>query len=511
MGQVQSSTPQLITVPTKSVIGTIPDGQPPGTVKDGLLYYANPGPNWFVKGGVAYESCPPGFTDTWSRCEYAIPATQISPPIPEYQPCDQSDGPGAHAVGLECWKPTGQVCADDCSKGWDGCKHRTNTYWSPGECARWGKLTSLSLVNDHCEQWGVTKGGDCIGGCITSCSPVESLVRSSVNRHRYCNNPNEEVVAGLCQPKCPAGTTRQAGLCAAGFQRNSHPTAVVPAICPSDRFDFQGLCYKNSDFDSPGENKWGIRSAGIAYLQHQELTRRDREDPRPKGGRAYADMVDNLATLQRPRWDRGAGRALNITARVKDRKTGVFDPLEVPTCKSLKDKGEAIDYDNPKVCRDETPNEFFIDESGTNYIAKCSNLWYKWVAFREPGWGESRYNRGGSERYIKTLYTGDASDLHNEPHSFIIEDTPGVFETHAWDAPFEPSYDDGYYPSDMYCNQWRKQKYWGEIIDKNNRNEMGSDQKPANGKIPITYGWYGGPDTLNGFYVPDPATTNINP
>ena len=49
--------------------GTIPDTPPPDTVKSGLLYYKNPGPDYDVVAGVAWQRCLPGMTDTGIRCE----------------------------------------------------------------------------------------------------------------------------------------------------------------------------------------------------------------------------------------------------------------------------------------------------------------------------------------------------------------------------------------------------------------------------------------------------------
>ena len=57
---------------TKKILldtGTIPDTPPPGTVKSGLLYYKDPGPDYNVVAGVAWQKCPSGFTDTLTRCE----------------------------------------------------------------------------------------------------------------------------------------------------------------------------------------------------------------------------------------------------------------------------------------------------------------------------------------------------------------------------------------------------------------------------------------------------------
>jgi hypothetical protein len=57
---------------TKKILmdtGTIPETPPPDTVKSGLLYYKDPGPDYNVVAGVAWQKCPSGFTDTLTRCE----------------------------------------------------------------------------------------------------------------------------------------------------------------------------------------------------------------------------------------------------------------------------------------------------------------------------------------------------------------------------------------------------------------------------------------------------------
>ena len=58
-----------ITKAIKLDTGTIPDAAPPGSVKSGLLYYKDPGPDYNVVAGVAWQKCPPGTRDTGLRCE----------------------------------------------------------------------------------------------------------------------------------------------------------------------------------------------------------------------------------------------------------------------------------------------------------------------------------------------------------------------------------------------------------------------------------------------------------
>lgn len=58
-----------ITKAIKLDTGTIPDTPPPGTIKSGALYYADPGPDYSVVAGVAWERCKSGMGDTGIRCE----------------------------------------------------------------------------------------------------------------------------------------------------------------------------------------------------------------------------------------------------------------------------------------------------------------------------------------------------------------------------------------------------------------------------------------------------------
>lgn len=59
--------------------GTIPDQPPPGTRQSGALFYADPGPDYDVVAGVAWQRCPSDTKDTGVRCEglYTNPAGTI--------------------------------------------------------------------------------------------------------------------------------------------------------------------------------------------------------------------------------------------------------------------------------------------------------------------------------------------------------------------------------------------------------------------------------------------------
>jgi len=144
--------------------------------------------------------------------------------IPGLNPCP----PGEHDDGISCWRTTGQVCGDDCSKGWDGCRRR-------------GLL------------------GECYGGCRESCSPVRVISRTAFDRGQY-TAPHEDKIDGLNYNKCPEGMTHQPGmpyLCTASFTKQSRVMAPRSMKCErkakagiaagavewDEETNIAGLCY----------------------------------------------------------------------------------------------------------------------------------------------------------------------------------------------------------------------------------------------------------------------------
>ena len=213
-----------ITSITKKILmdtGKIPSRCGDGEVKSGALCYEN------VEGftnllGVAWQNCPAGFTDTGVRCEklHDVGAGRI----PGLNPCP----PGEHDDGISCWRTTGQVCGDDCSKGWDGCRRR-----------------------------GLF--GECWGGCRESCSPVRVISRTAFDRGQY-TAPHEDKIDGLNYNKCPEGMTHQPGmpyLCTASFTKQSRVMAPRQLRCErkakagiaagavewDEETNIAGLCY----------------------------------------------------------------------------------------------------------------------------------------------------------------------------------------------------------------------------------------------------------------------------
>ena len=297
---------------------------PPGQVRSGdLCYDAQPGYN--VVAGVAWEACQEGERDDGAFCS----RTTIDP-------CPD----GSHDVGGSCWGVTGQVCADDCSKGWDSCKYRTDTYWSPGECASWGceQCTSFGLLGTSCitnmaccNSWGVTRGGDCVGGCPTSCAPVESMTVGLADRNwSWSSRAKNSFVVPPHNMSCPDGYVDGA-----------------PWGTPS-------MCYTTNIPE-------GYRRV-VAGTLIQDC-------PSDNGDSGDVGIIDMGAICQRARYDRGAGKPA-FSVRIKDRPV---PEAPEPFCKDLTGDG---DPDNPQVCRKyDCPVNSTLDGSNLVCIAGCPTGW----------------------------------------------------------------------------------------------------------------------------------------
>ena len=192
--------------------GRVPSACDDSEDKVGLLCYDKPPQDWTNIAGTIWQNCPSGFTDTGVRCEnnQDVGAGRV----PGLTPCQA----GERDDGISCWAKTGEVCADNCAAGWDGCKYRTAR-----NCTSWGALGTTCV------------GGDCIGGCRTTCAPVESIVRNAIQRGQTAPNDWEERIDGLNYNKCPEGFGRVPGmpyLCSKSFTKQSRVLGPKHMKCP---------------------------------------------------------------------------------------------------------------------------------------------------------------------------------------------------------------------------------------------------------------------------------------
>jgi hypothetical protein len=230
-----------ITSITKKILmdtGRIPSSCDDSEDKVGLLCYEKAPENWINVAGTIWQTCPGGYTDTGVRCENNVDVGAGR--IPPLTPC----GDGERDDGVSCWRKTGEVCGDNCAAGWDNCKYRTAR-----NCTSWGALGETCV------------GGDCIGGCVTTCSPVESIVRTAFDRGQL-TRPDEERIDGLNYNKCAEGFSRVPGLpylCSKSFTKESKVLGPRPMKCPMKpvsgvlvdgaqrerETDIAGLCYSD--------------------------------------------------------------------------------------------------------------------------------------------------------------------------------------------------------------------------------------------------------------------------
>ena len=187
---------------TKRIItdtGTIPNTCPPGRThgQGGIFCYDKQAEPGNIILGTWWEHCRPGERDDLAFC-----AREHIDPCPA----------GSNDVGGTCWGTVRIDYLDDCSLGWDGCKHRTHRH-----CTSWGALGTTCV------------GGDCIGGCRSRPHHVQGITRHLHERNfrfesrpkssrvlaphpNVCVAPRSHYIAGLCYPndqEMPAGYHRR--------------------------------------------------------------------------------------------------------------------------------------------------------------------------------------------------------------------------------------------------------------------------------------------------------------
>jgi hypothetical protein len=207
------------------------------------------------QGAVCYANCRNGYDRVLNTCWAKITGDGVGS-IPHKRGC----GPDERDDGTVCWKKSGEVCADDCSKGWEPCKHR---WWSAAKCNRWGRLTSLSLFDDHCKEWG---GWECTGGCPTSCAPVYLGGRTELWDREYCD-PGKSNIDHLCYPDCPPGTSHPPGMpnqCRTDGEI-SYYSEGIPMSCAAGREQRGALCYDSCSVHNSGEITYERRNDNIEF------------------------------------------------------------------------------------------------------------------------------------------------------------------------------------------------------------------------------------------------------
>lgn len=348
-----ASTPEDITKYSYTPTGTIPDQAPPGTVKSGLLYYTDPGPNYSVVAGVAWKN-----------------TTNVGAGrIPGLNPCKD----GETDDGVSCWGTTGQVCADDCSKGWDSCRRK-------------GLL------------------GECYGGCPLSCADVRGIVRNAFDRGQAPPGDYEERIDGLNYNKCPDGQCHVPGApynCHACDGPDSFVISPQDALCASNLDNLGGLCYP--------QVPEGYHRLALTYWE---------DCPGDDGDSGDQGIIDMGAICQRARYSRGVG-ITPISMRIKDRlppDPSLPPPGPYMMCSDAAAQVAAgtlsVDPNNPMPCR-----KFDCDPGW--------NLSTDGMVCMPPNNGAT----GETFKQVLLGTVGDPASLVWEPNTDFTG-LLGVFETH---------------------------------------------------------------------------------
>jgi hypothetical protein len=237
---------------TKKIItdsGKIPNTCPAGMIHGiestdaapGFCYDKPGGRSGKIIAGTFWEDCQPGERDDLAFC-----AKEAIDPCPA----------GSDDIAGTCWGNTGEVCADNCAAGWDGCKRRS---WNAAKCKRGSDKCSWGCYQDNpfgrcggCEKriWTCDEYGDwdCIGGCVTTCSPVRGITKELIHRNfRFESRPKYSAVLTPHENICAAPNSHKWGaLCypndqemPQGYHRKAYGT--LDPGCPGDKDSWRGL------------------------------------------------------------------------------------------------------------------------------------------------------------------------------------------------------------------------------------------------------------------------------
>lgn len=284
---------------------------PPGTRKDsaGALCYPDVPDNWNIVWGVAWEGCAADERDDGAFCAKET-----------INPCAE----GQWEVGRDCWGNRTDYL-DDCSLGWDGCKHR---WWNGAKCERWGHCPDFAGTNwcaGICDQWG---GWECTGGCRSRAVEMPELKTTFAARGwGFSSRPKgSRALAGTERElDCPPGMVKQAG--------------------------WNETCYDPTQWPQG----YQMQSAGLI----SQICPRVIDSSPARQQKEFNDFEDIGVSCQRARYNRGVGTPA-ISMYIKKRRE---QPPNLPP-PSCKDKRDVIsDPDNLLLCieegcaDDEKPNE----------------------------------------------------------------------------------------------------------------------------------------------------------
>jgi len=240
------------------------------------------------QGAVCYANCRNGYDRVLNMCHARITGDGVGS-IPHKRGC----GPNERDDGTVCFKQSGEACADNCSAGWEDCKHRTirTCSWSAAKCNSWGAEECIggcragwqgwddctkgwdncrrkSWNATACNSWGgeICAGGDCVGGCTTTCGPVYLGERTELWQRQYCDSGKSNI-DGLCYPDCPPGTSHPPGMpnqCRTDGEI-SYYSEGVPMSCAPGREQRAAMCYDSCSVHNTGQVSYERRNDNIEF------------------------------------------------------------------------------------------------------------------------------------------------------------------------------------------------------------------------------------------------------
>ena len=299
----------------------------------GFCYDAQPEPGHVVL-GTWWEFCKGDERDDLAFCGKE-----------KIDPC----GPGEWEVGRDCWGHRTDYL-DDCTKGWDGCKHKS---WNAAKCARGSDKCSWGCYQDNpfagcggchkkiwtCDQYG---DWDCIGGCPSTPVKMPELKKTFAARNFSFSSR-----AKASRVLAPHGN-----------------------ICPPGKsHEYIGLCYPN-DAEIEQQNPGYFRRT-YGFIEPRCPGTKDSW----RGFQLFKDTLDIGTSCQLPTHTRPPYPKIHIGAKRRVVIEDPPDPPLPPLCSTLPTLPTTDKDYKQRLCRvSDPPAGFDLSADGLMFFKKCRDL-----------------------------------------------------------------------------------------------------------------------------------------
>ena len=375
----------FMTKGVRSEIAPVPNICPEGMEhgNSSALCYEKRG--WATAGitaGTAWEACLPGMTDTGDRCEDF-----------------HGGGVGVGRVCPDGWKTNLLTCEEPIQTGLEPCPEGSTDVWGTchGTCCSysWGCYQD-NPFSGNCGDRYKESCGSCIKKGLAERGTMRlsggNIIGRGIGSSLPCPAGKSPGDDGLCYDTCREGYRREGLLCTRSFQKRRETLAPHGNICPSDKFDKDGLCYLK-DENMPA----GYFRRTIGLLEPHPPT----DKPEWYGLESFNPTGDSPLTVKKATYTRKPYPVFSIYIMKPRKNEEPPDEPLPPLCSALEDAKPGVEK---KLCREDTPAGKEITQDGLSFYQKCREG-YEFLV--------------GTKKCSKVSEDGESKDEYDNTEGFV--------------------------------------------------------------------------------------------